>query len=241
MTAVAVCENSNVVKIYSTTDWSLLATLDEHDKLVTAIDWAPRTNRLVTCAQDRNAYVWTPVNQHHTEWKPTLVLLRLNRSATVVKWAPTESKFAVGSGARAVAVCTFDEESDWWVAKHLKKPIRSTVLDIDWHPNGVFLAAGSADMKARVFSTYTKGDDKPGPSQWGQKFPFNTLCGEYSSAAGGWVHSVAFSPSGDFLAFACESVLLPICLFDSVLTCVCVCATVDSPRLDDHRRLSLGT
>lgn len=42
----------------------------------------------------------------------------------------------------------------------LKKPIRSTVLSLDWHPNNVLLAAGSADMKARVLSAYIKDVDK---------------------------------------------------------------------------------
>ena len=42
----------------------------------------------------------------------------------------------------------------------------------------------------------------PPPSVWGEKLPFNTVCGEYSSPTGGWVHSVGFSPSGDVLAFA---------------------------------------
>jgi hypothetical protein len=61
---------------------------------------------------------------------------------------------------RAIAVCSFDPENDWWVSRLLKKPIRSTVLCIDWHPNNVLLAAGSADMKARVFSAFIKDIDK---------------------------------------------------------------------------------
>lgn len=36
-------------------------------------------------------------------WKPTLVLLRINRAATYVKWSPKEDKFAVASGARWVS------------------------------------------------------------------------------------------------------------------------------------------
>ena len=39
-----------------------------------------------------------------------------------------ETKFAVGSGARLIAVCYFEVDNDWWVSKHIKKPIRSTVL-----------------------------------------------------------------------------------------------------------------
>ena len=53
-------------------------------------------------------------------------------------------------------MCSFDSENNWWVAKHIKKPIRSTVLSIDWHPNNILIAAGSADMKARVFSAWIK-------------------------------------------------------------------------------------
>jgi len=114
-----------------------------------------------------------------------------------------EDKFAVASGARAIAVCSFDPENDWWVSRLLKKPIRSTVLCVDWHPNNVLLAAGSADMKARVLSAFIKDVDKrPSPTVWGEKLPFNTVCGEYASPAGGWVHAVGFSPSGDVLAFA---------------------------------------
>lgn len=205
---LAVSLNSNDAQIFSNNgqEWVPTETLSEHDKLITSIDWAPNSNRIVTCSQDRNAYVWQETPDPDTGklvWKPTLVLLRINRAATYVKWSPLEDKFAVASGARAIAICSFDPENNWWVSKLLKKPIRSTVLSIDWHPNNVLLAAGSADMKARVFSAYIKEvDERPTATVWGSKLPFNTVCGEYTSPAGGWVHAVGFSPSGDVLAFA---------------------------------------
>lgn len=200
---VAVCENSSDVTIYrragTAAGWEREATLTEHDKLVTSIDWAPKSDRLVTCSQDRNAYVWQEVQG---KWEPTLVLLRINRAATMVRWSPNEDKFAVATGARVVAICSFEEDNDWWVAKHLKKPLRSTVLSIDWHPNNVLLATGSADMRTRVFSAFIKGVDKrPAPTVWGERLPFGTLCGEFATPAGGWVHGVAFSPTGDAVAF----------------------------------------
>jgi actin related protein 2/3 complex subunit 1A/1B len=123
--------------------------MEQHDKLVTSLDWAPNTNRLVTCSQDRNAYVWT-FDASAKEWKPTLVLLRINRAATSVKWSPMENKFAVASGARLISICYFEEENDWWVSKHIKKPIRSTVLSVDWHPENILLVAGCCDMKVCV-------------------------------------------------------------------------------------------
>lgn len=42
---------------------------------------------------------------------------------------------------------------------------------------------------------------RPAPSPWGEKLPFNTVCGEFTNGTGGWIHSVAFSPNGDALAF----------------------------------------
>jgi len=205
---VAVSLNSNDAQILtrSGSEWTSNELLSEHDKTITSIDWAPNSNQIVTASQDRNAYVWQqtpdPVTGK-TNWKPTLVLLRINRAATHVRWSPKEDKFAVASGARAIAICSFDPENNWWVSKLLKKPIRSTVLTVEWHPNNVLLAAGSADMKARVFSAYIKEiDERPAATVWGSKLPFNTICAEFASAAGGWVHGVGFSPSGDVLAFA---------------------------------------
>lgn len=54
-----------------------------------------------------------------------------------------------------------------------------------------------------MFSSFIKGvDERPEPGVWGERLPFNTVCGEYLNNSAGWVHAVAFSPSGDALAFA---------------------------------------
>lgn len=198
---LAVARNNDVELYFDTGNkLQLGTTLKEHDKTVTSVDISP-SGKIVTCSQDRNALVWEP--QSTGEWKPTLVLLRINRAATFVRWSPDEKKFAVGSGARAIAVCYFEEENDWWISKHIKKPIRSTILSVDWHPNSVLLAAGSTDGHARVFSGYIKGvDAKPEPTAWGERLPFQTLCGDFTNSSGGWVHDVSFSPSGNALAFA---------------------------------------
>ncbi|KAJ8331435.1 hypothetical protein BDV3_000770 [Batrachochytrium dendrobatidis] len=200
-TQVAVSPNNNIVNIYhkTGTGWTLAHVLADHDKLVTCVDWSQKTNRIVTCSQDRNAYVWT-WEASVQQWKPTLVLLRINRAATFVRWSPLDNKFAVASGARLISICYFESENNWWVSKHIKKPIRSTVLSLDWHPDNILIVAGSADMKARVFSAWIKGiDAKASNAVWGEKLPFGTICGEFP--AGGWVHGVAFSPSGNAIAY----------------------------------------
>jgi len=201
-TRVALCPNNNTVHIYarSGNTFSLEHTLAEHDQVVTGIDWAPKTNRIVTSSQDRNAYVWTFDAQTNT-WKPYLVILRINRAATHVKWSPDENKFAVASGAKCVSVCYYEDPYQWWVSKHIKKH-KSTVLKVDWHPNNVFLATGSSDFKARVFSAYIKGvDAKPPTGPFGGKTPFGELLCELDSASG-WVHAIKWSPSGNVIAFS---------------------------------------
>ncbi|XP_077979751.1 actin-related protein 2/3 complex subunit 1A-like [Glandiceps talaboti] len=199
-TQLAISPNNNEVHIYKKvgSKWEKLHVLNEHSQRVTGIDWAARSNRIVTCGTDRNAYVW---NLQGNEWKPTLVILRINRAATYVKWSPEENKFAVGSGARLISVCYFEKENDWWVSKHIKKPIRSTVTSLDWHPNNILLAAGSTDFKARVFSAYIKEvEAKPTATSWGQKMTFGCVMFEYGGG-GGWVHGVSFSESGNKLAW----------------------------------------
>lgn len=202
-TQVAISPNSHEVIVYKVSGNKLeeLHRLTDHTQTVTAIDWAPNTDRIVTCAQDRNAYVW---NFTAGKWEPSLVILRINRAATCVKWSPKEDKFAVGSGARIISVCYYEEDQNWWVSKHIKKPIKSTILSLDWHPNNVLLAAGSCDFKCRVYCAAVKGvDKKPEPTSWGASKKFGDLALEVAASpnGGGWVHDVSFSASGEQLVF----------------------------------------
>lgn len=198
---VAFSANDHNVLIYKKVagKWTEESVLSEHHQNVTSVDWAPNSNRIVTCGADRNGYVWVEENG---KWRPTLVILRINRAATYVRWSPQEDKFAVASGARLISICYFEKENHWWVSKHIKKPIRSTVLSLDWHPNNILIAAGSSDFKARVFSAYIKEiEAKPEATNWGKKMPFGALMAEFSNGRGGWLHDVVFSPSGSKIAW----------------------------------------
>eukprot|EP00126_Sphaerothecum_destruens_P003367 Sdes_comp17081_c0_seq1m6260 len=198
---VAICPNSNDIVLYKKvgTRWQITDTLIGHDQRVMCVDWAPESNRIVSCGEDRNAYVWN-LSPAQNQWKPTLVILRINRAATCCKWSPREDKFAVGSSSRLLSVCYFEQENDWWVSKHIKKPIRSTILSLNWHPDNILIAAGSSDFTARIFSGFIKGvDDKSADTLWGERSKFGDLLKEFPS--GGWVHSVSFSADGSKLAW----------------------------------------
>jgi actin related protein 2/3 complex subunit 1A/1B len=82
---------------------------------------------------------------------------------------------------------------------------KSTVTSVAWSPDSVLLASGCTDYKARIHSAYIDDLDKGG-DEWVSHFgenakKFGEQCVEFGNSKG-WVNSVAFSPSGKFLAFA---------------------------------------
>eukprot|EP01018_Ginkgo_biloba_P030569 Gb_19067 [translate_table: standard] len=203
LSMVAICPNNNEVHIYRASPdgssiWDRIQILQKHDQLVSGIDWSRRTNKIVTVSHDRNSYVWS---LEGTEWVPTLVILRLNRAAISVKWSPKENKFAVGSGAKSVCICYYEQDNNWWVSKLIRKKHNSTVTSVAWHPNNVLLATTSADGKCRVFSTFIKGVDTRdsaansiGEIKFGEQLVQLDL-------AFCWAFGVKWSPSGSSLAY----------------------------------------
>ncbi|KAG8659868.1 actin-related protein 2/3 complex subunit 1A isoform X2 [Manihot esculenta] len=174
------------------------ATYDSHDQIVSGIDWSVRSNRIVTASHDRNSYVW---NKEGPEWVPTLVILRLNRAALCVQWSPRENKFAVGSGAKTVCICYYEQDNNWWVSKVLRKRHDSSVTSVAWHPNNILLATTSTDGKCRVFSTFIKGvdtKDSKASSSSDSKFGEQIVQLDLSFS---WAFGVKWSPSGKTLAY----------------------------------------
>lgn len=113
----------------------------------------------------------------------------MNRAAFCVRWSPKGDKFAVGSGSKVVSICFFEQEQDWWVSKHIKKNLKSTITCVDWHPNNTIVACGSTDYRVRVFSAVIKEIDSDGcDSVWGPKSPFQTVLFEAYNGRG--MHSL---------------------------------------------------
>lgn len=238
------CENKCLLYRLNSTSKTpqLVATLDNHDKTVTAVDISIH-GRIVTCSQDRNAYVWEPLSDG--TYRPTLVLLRINRAATCVSWAPNGYKFAVGSSARIIAVCYYEQENNWWVSKHIKKPIKSTVNCLSWHSNGVLLASGGTDGFMRIFSGFIKGLDSKeimANSPWGSKFPFGTLVHE-QYCGGAYVHDVQWRSNVEKVAYVTHNGTLNIVDYQGIVQ------SVNSPDglpyksllwINDHEILCAG-
>jgi len=210
-TQVALCPNSSLVYIYDAKgedpkSWVLKHTLKDHFMTVTGIDWNHTNNLIATSGQDRNAYVW---KYEENEWKPTLVILRIGRAATCIKWSPNGKKFAVGSGSKQIPVCHYEASQDLWVAKMVKKGPKSTILSVDWSPNNAFIIAGGCDFKCRIFSGYIPevdadtSIDESFTQVWGSDKcnEFGTVLAEFDQSRG-WIEACRFSPSGMRFAFA---------------------------------------
>jgi actin related protein 2/3 complex, subunit 1A/1B len=205
---VAICPNNNAIEIYDTSSWNKLFTLQEHDLIISSIDWSAANNKIVSCSHDRNAFVWTfeeATADEPAKWRHALCLIRIDRAAMSVKWDSDGLRFAVGSASKCVPVCTYDESGDWWVSKMIKKKIKSTVTCVSFHPtNGQVLATGSTDFKCRVFSTYSADVDGSDASDVVSKpfrkpVEFGEMYCELSATS--WINAVAWSPSGNVLAY----------------------------------------
>nr|VDD14285.1 unnamed protein product [Brassica rapa] len=211
---VAFCPNNNEVHIYKSSQdhWERLHVLEKHDQIVSGIDWSSKSNKIVTVSHDRNSYVWS---LEGGEWVPTLVILRLNRAALCVQWSPKENKFAVGSGAKTVCICYYEQENNWWVSKLIRKRHESSVTNVAWHPNNVLLATTSTDGKCRVFSTFIKGvDTKPVSylSSLTELVFLLCLCSKQQilqlDLSYSWAFGVKWSPSGNTLAYVGHSSMI---------------------------------
>ena len=201
--AYSPCSKEIIIAAFDGTKFTTEAVLKEHDARVTGLDWAPESNRIVSCSEDRNAYVWT--QNEKDEWVPVLVLLRIDFAATDVKWSPNETKFACASGNKLVAVCTFNEESNWWASEHVKK-FKSTVTKVAWSPDSLTVAAASTDFRARIFNAFSKKIDQKGATTpfshddiSSPKCKLGTFL--FETEVTGWIHSVAYTPSGQTVVF----------------------------------------
>jgi len=209
LTQLAFAPNSDNVYIWETpgresSKWKQAQVLSEHGGYVSCIDWSPVTNQIVTCGHDRNAYVWA-YHAQDKEWRPTLVILRINRAATSVKWSPQGNKFAVTSGAKCVPVCHYEEAQHWWVSKMISKHHKSTVLTVAWSPNNKFVVTGATDYTCKIFSAYIENVDKSEDDGfgtiWKDQHKFGAQLAEYDHTKA-WVSAVAWSPNGNRIAFA---------------------------------------
>ncbi|CAG9317798.1 unnamed protein product [Blepharisma stoltei] len=198
-TQIVVATNSSVLEIYQVRgeEWDKLYELKEHNQLVSAVDWHPITNRIISCSHDRNVVVW----EFAQEWKPNLVNFYQNRAVLDVSWSARGDKFAVGTGSKLVGVGFPSQVLQGWTTKK-SRCTTSSVTCIRFDPSGLVVAAGSTDMSIVVMTAYIPEVDSSQTAS-GRFASINTF-GDviYSLAADAWVNSLCWSPDATWIAIA---------------------------------------
>jgi actin related protein 2/3 complex subunit 1A/1B len=191
----------------------------QHDLVISAMDWHPVTNKLITASHDRNAFVWH-FDTSKNDWEPTVCMLGIDRAALDVKWSPDGNKFAVGSGNKNAIVCWFDPANNWWIGKPCKREkakstAHSSVCAVSWHPNSQILAVASTDYRARVLYAHVEEVDvSANGAQFGTEHEFGEVLAEFEQTRA-WVNDIAWSPSAAQLAFIGHDGLIHITAFDA--------------------------
>lgn len=250
---LAICPNTEEVWIFSgcrdpdSSKWQRSFTLKQHDFVVSAIDWHPVTNAIVTCSHDRSAFVWV-FDAANKVWNPQVVILQHRMACMDVKWSPDGRKFAVASGSKKAMICFFEATNNWWVAKETRKH-KSTVLALAWHPSGLALATVATDYTARIFSARIDEVDGAHTADMDAATPLGALpeAGELISefeVTRAWLNDVCWAPSGKAIAFAGHDSLLHVVTFGAGPTLQTIkCPTLPATRvlfLSDETLVSVG-
>lgn len=172
---LALSPNSNELMIFqqlSSGSWSLLHSLAIHTQKITGLDWssiaAPNgdvIHRIVSCSEDRNAYVWTFPSSNLNSIKYELVILKIEAGATIVRWSPSGMKFAIGSvsSKTPLSICHYDADARWWTSRPIATEdvngLDSGILALCWHPSSVLISIGTISSAIFVLSAFVKGID----------------------------------------------------------------------------------
>jgi WD40 repeat protein len=107
----ALCPKNNEIWIFKTggqpdvNKWERIAVLKEHFSLVSALEWHPKTNLLLSASTDRAVIIWNMDDKGN--FMPKMGILRELKANFDASWNTRGDKFAVGSSSGFVYVGSF--------------------------------------------------------------------------------------------------------------------------------------
>ena len=209
-TMVALCPNTSDLLIYKVNgkNTELLYTLKEHTQLISSCDWNPVDDSIVTCSHDRNAYVWK-FDEASKEWKKQLVLLKLDRAATFVRWSPDGTKFVCATGSKKLRICCYDPGQNWWQSYTLDNK-HPTSLTAEFMPDNTHVISSATDRHMTYFTI----DDKEAKQKNGKGKKIDYALKKFSCQ--GWCNAVTRSPNGEWIAFTSQDSYIRFLKFDEL-------------------------
>lgn len=143
---------------------------------------------------------------------PNLCAVKELKSNLTSSWNTRGDKFCIGGSSGHVFVGSYNDALNFWVALSqteeppLGKPLhKASVLCVRFDPgSGRVVASASADGSVVLTSAYNEDLDHDGSG------PFAGVTEEAGTVlfrlkTNCWNNTLAFSPSGNTLAFACKS------------------------------------
>jgi len=180
------------------TEWKLKQVLKEHFSLVTALDWHPKTNLLLSCSSDRGIIVWKE-DVNVKKFMPQLCNIKELKANTDASWSHRGDKFVVGAASGMVFVGTYNEAVGLWIAVSQtdnKSLHDAPVTCVRFDPlSSRVVVSCSADGVVYVTSSYLEDLDGKGAGAG----VFGKVCDAevlFKLKCSEWVNTVSFSPSG---------------------------------------------
>lgn len=165
------------------------------------LDWSIN-NQILTGSYDRNVVVWN-FDQKMDKWKHELVMLENNRAVLAGGWSKNGKKFSLGVGSHKAMIGYFNDKANWWDCKRIRN-FKSSVVASTLHPSGRVVATGSTDFSFKIVSCWIEEVDAKENYKgvFDEVKDFGEILYEFSGL--GWVETLAWSPSGQQIAFACK-------------------------------------
>lgn len=128
-------------------DWERIAVLKEHFDIITALDWHPTTDLLLSASVDRGVYVWKP-KANSNEFEPQIGMIKEKIANICSQWNHRGDKYVVGSSSGFIYVGFYNPNNNFWVAYPVnKKPSHKatvTAASFDRH-TGRVVVSGALD------------------------------------------------------------------------------------------------
>ena len=119
---------------------------------ISAVDWHPITNRIISSSHDRTIMIWN-LEEKTNVWSQEMAILNIKVAVLDVKWGKKGNKFAAGTGSKLVCTGFWCSDSKWWQCKNMKEH-KSSVVSVRLDNSGLFMISGSLDLKVIISSAY---------------------------------------------------------------------------------------
>lgn len=171
------------------------------------------TGQLISSSTDRGIIVWSH-NEQQNRLVPNLCAVKELKSNLSASWNSRGDKFCVGGSSGHVFIGTYNSTLKFWVAPSqteeppLGKPLhKASIMCVRFDPgSGRVCASASADGSVTITSAFDEELDGAAAPGTG---PFAGVTDEAGTVlfrlkTNCWNNTLAFSPSGNTLAFACK-------------------------------------